>query len=514
MSIATQISALQTDKNNIANAITTKGGTVSSGDGFDNFASDILTIPTGGGGQTQTKSLSVTQNGSYTVLPDTGYTLSEVDVSVSVPGGVSGPPAVRFIDYDGTVISELTQSELNELTELPNLPYHEQDDIPMTGMDWNWELLDIKEFRTNNPGYTVNVGAHYTTSDFCYHLIYDVPGGESNSQYHGAWKATLYLTGTVDWGDGTVETINNAYIDHWYESGSKYDCVVDVTSGILKIGGASTGVQPYALYLTEIRLPYGKGLDSIQYPVPNLRVVSTPSTLTSFIIDGTNVYNGLEWITMPRFASTFVLGTGEHLKYQPMTFETEFTTYKLNNATRIPELFIPDSITAPVSTQGAFRYDYSVKKIHIGKYFSISTATAMQYMFAEARNLEEVEFAPNSVCVRLSNYMFQNCVSLKKVTLPTGLTTIGTYSFANCRALEEIEIPASVTTIGANAFNGTYTTLIMKGTVPPTIQTTSLSATLNAVIVPWSADHSVVQTYRTSGNWTPFENIISEAAQP
>ena len=132
MSIATQISALQTDKTNIASAITTKGGTVSSGDGFDNFASDILTIPTGGGGQTQTKSLSVTYNGSYTVLPDSGYTLSEVDVDVAVPGGVSGPPAVRFIDYDGTVMSELTQSELNELTDLPGLPYHYEDEISMS----------------------------------------------------------------------------------------------------------------------------------------------------------------------------------------------------------------------------------------------------------------------------------------------------------------------------------------------------------------------------------------------
>ena len=49
MSIATQISALQADKTAIANAITDKGGTVNSGDGFDDFATDIGTIPTGGG---------------------------------------------------------------------------------------------------------------------------------------------------------------------------------------------------------------------------------------------------------------------------------------------------------------------------------------------------------------------------------------------------------------------------------------------------------------------------------
>lgn len=48
MSIATQIAALQADKTAIATAITNKGGTVNSGDGFDDFAADIATIPTGG----------------------------------------------------------------------------------------------------------------------------------------------------------------------------------------------------------------------------------------------------------------------------------------------------------------------------------------------------------------------------------------------------------------------------------------------------------------------------------
>jgi len=47
MSIATQIQALQADKIAIANAITAKGGTVSTGDGFDDFATDIATIPAG-----------------------------------------------------------------------------------------------------------------------------------------------------------------------------------------------------------------------------------------------------------------------------------------------------------------------------------------------------------------------------------------------------------------------------------------------------------------------------------
>ena len=47
--IAENLQRLQAAKTAIGNAITTKGGTVSQGDGLEEFASDIGTIPSGGG---------------------------------------------------------------------------------------------------------------------------------------------------------------------------------------------------------------------------------------------------------------------------------------------------------------------------------------------------------------------------------------------------------------------------------------------------------------------------------
>lgn len=46
--IAENLSRLVTAKTDIANAITTMGGTVSAGDGFEDFPADIATIPSGG----------------------------------------------------------------------------------------------------------------------------------------------------------------------------------------------------------------------------------------------------------------------------------------------------------------------------------------------------------------------------------------------------------------------------------------------------------------------------------
>jgi hypothetical protein len=46
--IAQNLQRLQTAKTDIANAITTMGGTVTSGDGFEDFPAEILGIPVGG----------------------------------------------------------------------------------------------------------------------------------------------------------------------------------------------------------------------------------------------------------------------------------------------------------------------------------------------------------------------------------------------------------------------------------------------------------------------------------
>lgn len=49
---------------------------------------------------------------------------------------------------------------------------------------------------------------------------------------------------------------------------------------------------------------------------------------------------------------------------------------------------------------------------------------------------------------------FHRCISLESVSLPNGLTTIGSETFKDCSALLEIQIPNSVTSIGGNAFSG------------------------------------------------------------
>ncbi len=65
---------------------------------------------------------------------------------------------------------------------------------------------------------------------------------------------------------------------------------------------------------------------------------------------------------------------------------------------------------------------------------------------------------PSTYCNKpvtfIGSFAFQDCSSLKSVTIGNGVTYIGIRAFRNCTALTRIEIPDSVESIGGYAFTG------------------------------------------------------------
>lgn len=74
------------------------------------------------------------------------------------------------------------------------------------------------------------------------------------------------------------------------------------------------------------------------------------------------------------------------------------------------------------------------------------------YAFKDLVNLETVEFLANSKLKTLGASAFYNCVSLKSINIPEGVTDIGNYTFQNCLSLENIVLPSTLKTIGYSAF--------------------------------------------------------------
>lgn len=68
---------------------------------------------------------------------------------------------------------------------------------------------------------------------------------------------------------------------------------------------------------------------------------------------------------------------------------------------------------------------------------------------------------------------FKGCKSLETTTLPKGLTAIGEAAFSGCYSLSDINIPPKVTTIGEEAFSGAALTRVM---IPDAVETIGASA--------------------------------------
>ena len=60
---------------------------------------------------------------------------------------------------------------------------------------------------------------------------------------------------------------------------------------------------------------------------------------------------------------------------------------------------------------------------------------------------------PSSVTY-IGNYAFRGCGGLANVTIPDSVTSIGDYAFSGCSGLASVVIPDSVTSIGESAFSG------------------------------------------------------------
>ena len=117
---------------------------------------------------------------------------------------------------------------------------------------------------------------------------------------------------------------------------------------------------------------------------------------------------------------------------------------------------------------------------------------------------------PDSVTA-VGAYAFQRCTAMTHAVLPANLTSVEGYVFDGCAKLQELTIPAKVTTMKASALTiGSSTnkaTITMKPTTPPTIQSNTIGANVEKIIVPIGTG----DTYKAASVWSAHASIIEEA---
>ena len=86
-------------------------------------------------------------------------------------------PALRLIDWEGTVLKEYSAEQSENLTTLPT-PSSLRADVDrdlLTFQGYNWALADIKAWVTAHEGRCLTVGAIYTTTDGQDHNYWNNP---------------------------------------------------------------------------------------------------------------------------------------------------------------------------------------------------------------------------------------------------------------------------------------------------------------------------------------------------
>ena len=466
-----------TELASVANAIRTKGGTSSLLVYPAGYVSAINAIPTGG--SVTTEPLSVTVNGTYTAPSGTAYT----PVTVNVPSGGGGSvPAkdVNFRDYDGTVVNAYTKTEFLALSAMPANPSHDG----LTSQGWNWSYADARAYVAKYG--RLEVGQMYITDDGKTRVYIHLEEGRTSPMLGVCPSGTV----DVDWGDGTAhDTLTGTSVTsvkwtptHHYAAPGDYVIKLAVTGSMGFYGVNST--DQYAALLR-----YSSGGDTRNYAYRNaIQCVEIGGGVTG-IEDYSFYYcQRLSSITIP----DSVMSIGASVFYY---------CYSLTSIT------IPDGVTN-IGTR-AFYGCYSLTSITIPD--GVTSIGASMFNNCYALTIITI---PDGVTSIGASAVY-SCSCLIRITIPDSVTSIETGAFNYCSCLTIITIPDGVTSIGANAFRNCRSAVEyhLAPTTPPTLENTNAFSSIAddcVIYVPYSADHSVLNAYKTASNWSTYASKMQE----
>lgn len=439
------------DLTTVADAIRTRGGTSAALEYPDGFASAIAAIP-------GTPSVNVDEDAD-----------------------------VLFIDYDGTPVAGRTKAQINAMTsdsDLPENPTH----TGLTAQGWNWTVAQLKEQILAMPNTQVIVGQMYTTTSGATEIDVVMEEGRLSP------RLTFAVNGTadIDWGDntphdtatGTTLTSTITIGPHNYTRAGSY--TIKISSN-----------DPHSLYASANRqiLNYQETLGSENRVYTScIKRIRIGSKLWS--IKGNAFYDcySLESITIPNTNNITDIGNSAF-----------YNCYSLKSIT------LPKNI-ATISAS-AFYYCSGLKIISL----PINLSKIISSLHYNNYSLKRITIPKN--ITKIESSAFLSCYSMSNIILPNGITEIGSSAFKNCYSLSKITIPSGVTAIESQLFSNCCGIKEFHFKRSETVPTLSNTNSFNSIAtdcifyVPYSADHSVLNAYKTASNWSTYADRMQEEPQ-
>ena len=134
-----------------------------------------------------------------------------------------------------------------------------------------------------------------------------------------------------------------------------------------------------------------------------------------------------------------------------------------------------------------------------------SVKTIHKRAFENCRSLSSVMFAPNSQLQTIDHWAFYECINLKALEIPEGVTTIGNGAFYGCAYLDSIVLPASMMSIADNGFAQCtkLSAMIVHAVTPPEVDNKTFENVRRSI--PVYVPFGTGATYRATPIWQEFD---------
>lgn len=254
--------------------------------------------------------------------------------------------------------------------------------------------------------------------------------------------------------------------------------------------------------------------------------LATVTGASNIMIIGNHAFYGCQSLTTLDLDCSKVKAIGAQAFYncQSLTGTLDFTStlefintsddkgifWSCKNITRIT---LPNTIT--VYPDNLFRGS------GITSYVVPTSVTSLgKSCFQNCKDMTSFSFQNNQTSATKipRSFLAQTNSLVQDIIIPEGIVEVDQQAFAESQGITGVDLPSTITTLGSELFTKQTATktLIIRASTPPTTSTSTLDGSAfkstsyqTTIYVPYSQDHSVLNTYKNHSYWGQFDNAYN-----